>query len=142
MRNEKKKVTDPLLKMLRAEVGGYWWKVHGGMFQITGNPDICGCVQGLYVAIEAKDEDNEASGVQLTRIKQIREAGGLAFVTWDAKKALKKVKDHVKNFTLQKAKDSRKVIQKSKADRLIHGAWDWQDHNRARMHRRKKKEKR
>lgn len=138
MRNEAGIVKE-ILQRLREEVGGFWWKVHGGLFQIKGNPDICGCVQGLYIAIEVKDGTNEADKVQLTRIRQIREAGGLAFVCWDASTALRKVKAHVKNFTLQKAKDSRKVIQKSKTTRIIHGAWDWKNDNRFRLRRSKTK---
>lgn len=129
MRNEKAIVKE-LLRLLRAEVGGFWWKVHGGIFQIKGNPDICGCVRGLYIAIEVKDGNNEADKIQLTRIKQIREAGGLAFVTWDARKAADKVVEYVKNHSTKTSEKSRKVIQKTKATRVIHGPRNWQNHDR------------
>ncbi len=137
MQNETKLQKD-IRHALEAEVGGFWWKVHGGMFQITGNPDLCGCVCGLYIGIEVKDGNNEASDVQLERVRQIKEAGGLAFVTWTVDRAVKKVKEHVKNFTVQAPEKSRKIIRKSKADRIIHGSGDWKDNHRFRMHRSKK----
>ena len=139
-RNEKKVVKD-FLDRARAELGGYWWKVHGSVFQITGNPDICGCVQGLYIAPEFKDGNNKLSDVQKTRIKQIREAGGFAGGYWDADEAIKDIKRHVKNFTLQKAEESRKVIRKPKAARIIHGARDWEDNHRLRPSGSKTKKK-
>lgn len=139
MKRNEAGIVKEILKRLRAEVGGFWWKVHGGIFQIKGNPDICGCVNGLYIAIEVKDGNNEADGIQLTRIKQIREAGGLAFVSWSADKAVKKVKEYVKNSTLQTSKESRKVIQKSDRDSIIHGARDWQNSDRFRLRRPKTK---
>lgn len=138
MRNEKKVVKD-FLRRARAELGGFWWKVHGSMFQMTGLPDICGCVRGLYVAPEFKDGNNKLSAVQKTRIMQIKEAGGFAGGYWDADEAIEDIKLHVKNFTLQKAKDSRKVVQKSKGARVIHGARDWEDDHRFQSRRSKTK---
>jgi hypothetical protein len=128
-RNEKKVVKE-FMDRARAELGGFWWKVHGSMFQLTGNPDVCGCVQGLYIAPEFKDGNNKLSPVQKTRIKQIREAGGFAGGYWSADEAIKDIKRHVKNFTLQKAEDSRKVVRKKKGARIIHGARDWEDNHR------------
>lgn len=128
-RNEKKIVTD-FMDRARAELGGYWWKVHGSMFQITGNPDVCGCVRGLYIAPEFKDGNNKLSKVQKTRIKQIRESGGFAGGYWSADEAIRDIKHHVKNFTLQKAEDSPKVVRKKKAARTLHGAGDWEDNHR------------
>jgi len=141
MAQQEFKVVKEFLDRARAELGGYWWKVHGSMFQITGNPDVCGCLRGLYIAPEFKDGNNKLSGVQKTRIKQIREAGGFAGGYWSADEAIEDIKKHVKNFTLQKARDSRKVIRKKKAARIIHGARDWEDNHRFSNGRSKTKKK-
>lgn len=137
-RNEKKVVKD-FLRRARAELGGFWWKVHGSIFQVTGLPDVCGCLRGLYIAIEFKDGNNKLSEVQKTRIKQIRESGGFAGGYWSADEAIKDVKKHVKNFSLQKASKSPKVIQKEKRARTLHGARDWEDHHRFQSGRSKTK---
>lgn len=138
-KRQENKVVKEFFDRARAELGGFWWKVHGSMFQITGNPDVCGCLQGLYIAIEFKDGNNEPSEVQLTRIKQIKEANGFAGVYWEADKAIRDIKKHVKNFTLQEAEKSRKIVRKKKADRIIYGARDWQDHNHFRSRKSKTK---
>lgn len=130
MPQQEYKVVKEFLDRARAELGGYWWKVHGSMFQITGNPDVCGCLRGLYIAPEFKDGKGKLSGIQKTRIKQIREAGGFAGGYWTADEAIKDIKKHVKNFALQEAEKSRKVIRKKKAARIIHGAGDWENNYR------------
>lgn len=118
-----------LREKLEEEVGGFWWKVHGGMFQMVGLPDLCGCVRGLYITIETKFGDNDLSDVQRTRLKQLREAGALAFAVWDNQLdyAIKRVKKYVEKHALQGTKESRKIIRKKKTSRIVYGARDWED---------------
>lgn len=55
----------------------------------AGYPDILCCVNGRFVSLEAKQEGGRVSPLQLRRIAEIREAGGLAEVVRtleDAKK--------------------------------------------------------
>ena len=50
-----------------------------------GTPDRQFCIEGKFIAIEAKREkDGKPSPLQLKRIEEIRKAGGIAFIadTW------------------------------------------------------------
>lgn len=145
MKQNETKFQKDLRQALEAEVGGFWWKVHGGMFQMTGLPDICGCVRGLYIAIETKAGNNKLSEVQKTRMKQLREAGALAFSCWaddPIKLVVKRVKKYVEKHALQGTEESRTIIRKAKGDRVIHGARDWEDHHIFRSGRSKTKKDR
>lgn len=48
---------------------------------IKGIPDVIGCSQGKFIAIELKKSGEEPSPIQEYRINQIRDARGLAFWT-------------------------------------------------------------
>lgn len=61
---------------LKAEVGGWWFKVWGGPFQQAGIPDILGCCCGLFFAFEVKTDEGETSKIQDVTIEDIRELGG------------------------------------------------------------------
>lgn len=143
MKQNETKFQKKLRRRLEAEVGGFWWKVHGSIFQMTGLPDICGCVCGLYVGIETKVGRNKLSDIQQTRIKQIREAGGLAFGVWEdeLEYAIRRVKLWIKKYALQLPEESRKIIFKEKTARTVYGARDWEDaySNRTRSVKTKKR---
>lgn len=81
-------------KALENEVGGYWRKIHGGPFQAAGMLDLLGCVNGYFIAIEVKrDEDRiGTSKLQNDNITEIREAGGYATVSSSPEAAVRKVK--------------------------------------------------
>ena len=82
-----------LKKRLAKEVGGFWFKVHGGPFQLAGLPDLIGCVRGRFVGIECKAPGklNRLTNLQKKIIRLIRKAGGLAFATDDADRAVRRV---------------------------------------------------
>lgn len=46
-------LTARILKALR-DLGGVWFKIHGGWFQGERLPDIVGCYQGLFYGLEVK----------------------------------------------------------------------------------------
>lgn len=46
-----------------------------------GVPDILGCVSGVFIAIELKDEGKEATKLQQVYLDKITDAGGIAFVS-------------------------------------------------------------
>ena len=44
---------------------------------IKGTPDILGCVNGVFVAIELKSKDGKLSALQKHKIEKIRQAHGV-----------------------------------------------------------------
>ena len=73
-------VSRSILRWLRGE--GFWaTKVHGDPMQERGVPDILACIDGRFLAIESKDdEDIDAEPLQLYQHQKIREARGVAIV--------------------------------------------------------------
>lgn len=80
--NKLEKAVEKKIKNYLNSTGAYFEKIHGGnIFQASGIPDILACVNGRFVAIEVKRESGgEASALQKLKIKQIKEAGGVAIV--------------------------------------------------------------
>ena len=70
----------------------YCVKYFGCNYSTSGTPDILACVNGYFVAIEVKAENGKPSELQLAKIRQIREAGGFAYVVypsgWERLKAI------------------------------------------------------
>lgn len=63
---------------LEKEVGGYWWKQHGGPFTPAGLPDLIGCCESLFFGIEVKEPDSDepdGSDIQQSTAKRIRTEG-------------------------------------------------------------------
>lgn len=68
------------------------WRMQSGLFRegsrvikvgVTGIPDIIGLLHGgRFYGIEVKAKGGVVSSIQQTRINQINEGGGLAFVAW------------------------------------------------------------
>lgn len=64
---------------LKSTVGGWWFKVWGGPFTPAGIPDLIGCVDGLFFALEVKlpnDRKSQPSEIQLETIRDIAMKGG------------------------------------------------------------------
>lgn len=87
------KSIDTYLQALWRKMGGWVFKVHGNEFTGAGIPDLVGCLPltitedmvgdtiGVFVALEDKrDEDHEASTIQLQTIEEIKKAQGYAKV--------------------------------------------------------------
>lgn len=81
MKNESQLVSQ--IKNYLKTKGAYCEKIFGGGFQSAGIPDILACYRGYFVAIEVKSPTGKgrASDIQKLKIKAIREAGGVAFIT-------------------------------------------------------------
>jgi Holliday junction resolvase len=71
----KKIVTDQL-----KQLGAYYFYPVTGGFGRSGVPDIVGCYQGLFFAIECKAGNNKPTPLQQKNMDQIVQAGGLAWV--------------------------------------------------------------
>jgi Holliday junction resolvase len=73
-------------KVLR-EAGVYYFfpATHG--YGRSGVPDIVGCVNGMFLAIECKAGKGKLTALQANEIQSIRHAGGVAVVVneenWD-----------------------------------------------------------
>jgi len=63
---------------LEREVGGWWFKVWGGPLTPAGIPDLVGCVQGLFFALEVKmpRRSSQPSPIQIAMMRRIEKAGG------------------------------------------------------------------
>jgi hypothetical protein len=82
-------------KALEKEVGGVWFKIHGSMFQ-AGIPDLIGCVQSLFFALEVKVDNGVATPLQLDTIHRIAKQGrGCATVVRSVDEAVTIVKAHL-----------------------------------------------
>jgi len=70
--------------------GAFVFKVHGGPFQQAGLPDLIGCVNGLFIALEVKhpDQSHPVSKIQQHIIDRITAAGGTAAVVESVEDAL------------------------------------------------------
>ena len=81
MKNESQ-LTSQIKNLLKSR-GAYCEKIFGGGFQASGIPDILCCYHGYFVAIEVKSPTGKgrASDIQKLKIKAIRDAGGVAFIT-------------------------------------------------------------
>ena len=78
---------------------GYWEKRWGGSVYVKrGLPDLHIVVNGINLDVELKAEDGEPSDLQEFMIKQMVEAGGIAFVLYpkdfeDFKQLIYKLKE-------------------------------------------------
>ena len=51
---------------------------HGSQYATAGDPDLEGCLYGLYFAFEVKNEKGDLTKIQMHRLKEITDAGGIA----------------------------------------------------------------
>lgn len=82
-----------IIKYLES-VGAYVVKVVAS--NKSGTPDILACYRGIFLAIEVKRPETKTnvSELQEYNIKKIKEAGGIAIVSWDLD-AVKAVVDNI-----------------------------------------------
>jgi Holliday junction resolvase len=73
-----------LCRILRG-MGCYVLRTVTGGGDVAGTPDLLVCRRGRFVALEAKrDAGAEATPWQARRLKEVRDAGGRAFVIFPA----------------------------------------------------------
>lgn len=65
------------IKARLEEQGAYWCEIKGGAHSKPGDPDIVACVNGRFLAIEAKTPDGRLSESQALRARQILASEGL-----------------------------------------------------------------
>lgn len=73
------RIVERIMSYLRAR-GAFAEKLHGGMLQTTGLPDVVACYRGKFLAIEVKRPGGRATPMQEHILREIRKAGGFAAV--------------------------------------------------------------
>jgi len=71
----KKKVRTVLEKC-----GAYYAMPVTGGYGASGVPDFLICIKGRFIAVEAKAGTNKPTALQVSNMKRIEDAGGLAIV--------------------------------------------------------------
>jgi len=89
-KNPESVLVDKIIKALREQDKSYWVKIHGGMYQAVGLPDIVGCYNGRFVAIEVKIPGKEKTLTERQKLilKRIKKAGGYAIMATTKEEAL------------------------------------------------------
>jgi hypothetical protein len=60
-------------------MAGHWKvKPRGGPYGKAGCPDYLICWQGIFIGIEVKSDEGEATALQIMNLKMIQKAGGVA----------------------------------------------------------------
>lgn len=99
-------------KALRAEFGGYWFKVWGGPFQPAGIPDLHGDFRphpddpnrlhpGRSAYVEVKTDDGEISAIQVERMRELMDAGAIVCVATSPEEACEFVRLMVDDLQLR-----------------------------------------
>lgn len=73
------KVKDKIKKILKAH-NIYYAMPHGAGFGNAGVPDFLCCMNGKFMAIEAKANGGETTALQDKNLKEIEDCGGFAWV--------------------------------------------------------------
>ena len=79
MLTPEKKVKTKVVAILK-ELGVYYFYPVTGGYGAAGVPDIVGCYQGRFFAIECKAGKGKTTALQDKNIARIKETGGLAIV--------------------------------------------------------------
>lgn len=90
------KVKDKIKKLLK-EYKVYYAMPIGSGYGNSGVPDFLCCVDGQFLAIEAKAGTNQATALQLKHLREIREAGGFGMVVNE--ESLPLLEDRLKKMT-------------------------------------------
>ena len=69
--------------IIKAHGAYYFYPVTGG-FGASGVPDIVGCINGRFFAIECKAGDNKPTALQLHHLNMIQLVGGRSLVVNEA----------------------------------------------------------
>ena len=107
------------------------------MFQLIGLPDLIGCVEGLFLGIEAKIPDKKSklkAHQWKVLVRIIRKGKGFSLTTRSVEHCINSVGEYLyeKKITQEKIiylpETSYEFRIKKKKKRVIHGAGDWEDY--------------
>ena len=80
-------IVTSILKALR-ERGAFAEKMHGGVYQRRGLPDIFGCLRGKAFGIEVKRPGQKTTPLQIEVLRGMGEAGAIVGIAYSVKDAL------------------------------------------------------
>lgn len=89
-----------LEELSRAFPGSYFRKIHGNPYQHAGIPDLIGCVEGYFVALEVKTEEGNTSKIQELEGFAIRKACGIHGVVKSPEEAIKVIKNSLDSISV------------------------------------------
>lgn len=91
-------VVEKIREALDIHYPGFYFKCHGGLFQIVGLPDIIGVHKGRFIAIEVKLPSKRKTYRKNQRkiITHIKLCGGVAFMATSPKDTIKNMKEMLK----------------------------------------------
>lgn len=78
MKGPEKRITDAILARLRSRPNTWRVKIGAGPWQIAGLPDIIGCADGRFFALEVKQPGRKPTPLQAATLAAIRRANGIA----------------------------------------------------------------
>lgn len=93
-----------LVKQIKSHLerkhGAFVLKIHGNRYMQNGVPDLLCCVAGRFVGLEVKvpGKEDTVTKLQKQTIKEIRQAGGIAFAVTsieEADRIVKKVYERI-----------------------------------------------
>jgi hypothetical protein len=89
-RKPESRLVDKIIHHLRKKPKSYWVKLHGGLFQTVGLPDIVGCYKGRFVAIEVKlpGKEHTLTERQKLILQRLAKAGARAGMATNLKEAI------------------------------------------------------
>ena len=70
------------VKKFLEDEGCFFVKFFANAFTKKGIPDILCCCNGYFVGIETKADDGKPTALQLKKCREIRKAGGFAWVVY------------------------------------------------------------
>lgn len=104
------KVVKDIREALDKYYPGFYFKTHGGPFQMAGLPDIIGLHKGRFIGIEVKVPGKEANltPIQIKVLGKIKAAGGIAFMSTGAEDTIKKIRRELKHDRKNKLRGNDK----------------------------------
>lgn len=83
------------IKCYLDKLGAYHVKIHGSAYMPAGTPDILACIKGRFIGIEVKKPNGGVvSALQKLKIKQIKNAGGVALVATSVEEVERELSRH------------------------------------------------
>jgi len=73
-------IVDKIKTYLKGVDGLFCFKEHGGIYGVSGIPDIICCYKGRFIGFEVKTETGKLTVLQAVTLRQIERAGGVAEV--------------------------------------------------------------
>lgn len=96
------RVVKRILKMLRSEFPGFYFKTHGGPFQRIGLPDILGIHRGRFIGIEVKcpGKEDTLTKLQEKTLEKIQLYGGVGFMSTSPENSKNQLKEEMKSWPI------------------------------------------